>query len=149
MIKMLNGLRRKISLKKIVAVSGYFNPLHSGHLNYLREAKKLGHLIVIVNNDKQCNLKGNTFMNEQERVEVIRSLKMVDEVILSLDTDETVCKTLESLRPDIFAKGGDRDENNIPEKRICQKLGIKIISNVGGLKTQSSSNLLYKKWGNK
>lgn len=130
-----------------IAVSGYFNPLHSGHLDYLRSAKKLGTLIVIVNNDKQCTLKNNIFMNEQERVEIIKSLRMVDEVVLSIDTDESVCKTLELIKPDAFAKGGDRNEYNIPERKICKKLGIKILSNIGGVKTQSSSNLLHKKWG--
>lgn len=132
-------------MNKTVVVSGHFNPLHIGHIEYLNEAKKLGDkLIVIVNNDIQCQLKGNTFMNEQERMVIIKSLKMVDEVFLSIDVDESVCKTLELIKPHIFAKGGDRTINNIPEKNICKKLKIKMVFKVGGNKIQSSSNLLRK-----
>lgn len=129
-------------------VSGYFNPIHSGHIKLLNEAKKLGGLlVVIVNNDKQCSLKGNTFMNEQERLEIIQNLKMVDMAVLAVDTDGSVCETLKLIKPDIFANGGDRFKNNIPEAKICKKLGIKMVFNVGGEKTQSSSNLLHKQWG--
>ncbi len=130
----------------VVAVSGYFNPLHIGHVRYLKEAKKLGtKLIVIINSDKQCKLKGSfAFMNEKERAEIVSSLKPVDEVVLSIDNDKTVCKTLESIKPDIFAKGGDRTLDNIPEKEICEKLGIKMVFNVGGGKVQSSSWLISK-----
>ena len=131
-----------------VAASGYFNPIHSGHLSYLKEAKKMGdRLVVIVNNDKQCQLKENIFMNEQERMDILQSLRMVDEVVLSVDTDASVCRTLELIKPDIFAKGGDKTIDNIPEKKICKKLGIKMVFGVGCSKTQSSSNLLHKKWG--
>ena len=135
-------------MHKVVAVSGYFNPVHSGHLDYLREANKLGDkLVVILNNDKQCALKGNIFMNEQERMDILSSLKMVDEVQIAIDTDGSVCKTLKLIKPDIFANGGDRTENNIPEVGICNRLGIKMVFNVGGDKIQSSSNLLHKQWG--
>lgn len=135
-------------MSKIVAVSGYFNPLHSGHINLLKEAKKLGNkLIVILNNDKQCALKGNIFMNEQERMEILKSLLVIDEVKLAIDIDHSVCKTLELIKPHIFANGGDRFRNNIPEAKICKELGIKMVFNVGGEKTQSSSNLLHKQWG--
>lgn len=131
-----------------VVVSGYFNPIHSGHIKLLNEAKKLGDvLIVIVNNDKQCALKGNIFMNEQERIEIIKNLKMVDKAILSIDTDTSVCETLKLIKPNIFANGGDRFKNNIPEAKICKRLGIRMVFNVGGVKTQSSSNLLHKQWG--
>src|SRR3990167_5645894 len=133
-------------IKKIVVVSGYFNPLHSGHIKYFQEAKKLGDkLLVIVNNDKQCQLKGNIFMNEQERMEIIKSLKMVNDVILSIDVDESVCKTLEFLKPHIFANGGDRFSKDIPEYKLCKKMGIKMVFGVGGRKTQSSSNLLHNR----
>lgn len=132
-----------INLNKIVATSGYFNPLHIGHLNYLKAAKKLGNkLIVIVNNDIQCKFKGNNFMNETERMDIIAELKCIDEVILSIDTDKTVCKTLKLLKPNIFANGGDRFANNIPEYNLCKKMGIKMVFGVGGKKIQSSSKLL-------
>jgi cytidyltransferase-like protein len=132
-------------MSKIVCVSGYFNPLHIGHLRYFEEAKKLGDkLVVIVNNDKQCELKGSIFMNEVERVEIVKALKMVDEVVLSVDEDETVCRTLALIKPDVFAKGGDRKPENVPEKEICEKLGIELVFGVGGDKVQSSSWLLER-----
>ena len=130
-----------------VAVSGYFNPLHIGHIQYFKAAKEIGQLIVIVNNDWQAMLKGNMFMPELERMEIIKNLKMVDKVVLSIDNDETVCKTLEKVRPYIFAKGGDRYIFEIPERDICGKLGIKIIDCVGGFKIQSSTALLKRKYG--
>ena len=127
----------------IVCVSGYFNCLHQGHLEYLELSKKLGDkLIVIVNNDKQSILKkGSSFMNENERLKIIRSLKCVDFAVLSIDEDRTVCKTLESVRPHIFTNGGDQFNNIIPEKVICEKLGIKLVDGLGD-KIQSSSWLL-------
>ncbi|RLJ01875.1 MAG: hypothetical protein DRP10_02935 [Candidatus Aenigmatarchaeota archaeon] len=129
---------------KTVVASGYFDPLHIGHIRYLREAKKLGDkLIVILNNDKQAKLKkGRSFMPVNEREEILKSLEFVDEVVISKDEDLSVCKTLEMLKPDIFAKGGDRTIDNIPEKEICEKLGIKMVFGVGGEKVQSSSWLI-------
>jgi len=129
---------------KIVAISGYFNPIHSGHIHYIREAKKLGgNLIVILNSDKQVRLKGSTpFMNEIERRTILNSIRYVDGVLISVDKDLSVSKTLEFLKPDIFANGGDRKPNNIPEYDICKKLQIEMIFNVGGEKVQSSSWLL-------
>ncbi|MFA5232537.1 MAG: adenylyltransferase/cytidyltransferase family protein [Candidatus Paceibacterota bacterium] len=132
---------------KTVCVSGYFNPLHSGHLSLFKKAKKMGDfLIVIVNNDKQVKLKGSIpFMKEKERVEIIINLKMVDRVVISIDKDKTVRKTLEKINPDIFANGGDKKSpKDIPEKEICDKLGIKMVFGVGGNKSQSSSKLLKK-----
>ena len=83
--------------KKIVIVSGYFDPLHIGHLEYFELSKKLGDkLVVIINNDKQCRLKkGESFMNEKDRLEIVFALGIVDEVLISSDTDGSVCKSLE------------------------------------------------------
>lgn len=137
--------------RKIVITSGYFNPLHVGHTNLIREAKKLGDfLVVIVNNDKQVVLKGSMpFMPEQERLEIVKDLKPVDAVFLSIDTDKSIAKSLkkivEQYKGDLlFAKGGDRNADNIPEseKKICEEFNITIISGVGGGKVQSSSWLL-------
>lgn len=131
---------------RIVAASGYFNPLHVGHVEYLEKAKDLGDkLIVIVNNDFQVKLKGSKdFMSEQERLMIIRSLRCVDMAILAVDTDPSVCKSLEIIRPHIFAKGGDRFTYEIPESKICRELGIAIVDGLGN-KIQSSSWLLSKK----
>lgn len=129
-----------------VAASGYFNPLHKGHVEYLERAKELGdYLIVIVNSDHQRALKGSKkFMNEEERMSIVAALRCVDEVILSIDKDGTVCDTLRLINPDIFAKGGDRFASEIPEAKVCQELGIKMIDGLGD-KVQSSSWLLEKK----
>jgi len=131
---------------RIVAASGYFNPLHKGHVEYLEKAKQLGDkLIVIVNNDFQVKIKGSKeFMDEQERLTIVRSLKCVDMAILAVDRDPTVCRSLEVIRPDIFAKGGDRYTYEIPESKICRDLGIAIIDGLGN-KIQSSSWLLGRK----
>lgn len=127
---------------KRVAVSGYFDPIHIGHLEYLKLAKKFGEkLIVIVNNNHQCVLKkGKAFMDEADRVEIVRCLKMVDEVFLSIDKDKTVCASLEFLKPDIFANGGDRSTKEVPETSICKKYNIEMIDGLGD-KIRSSSDL--------
>ena len=125
-----------------VAVSGYFDPIHIGHLEYLRMAKELGDsLVVIVNNNQQCKLKkGKYFMHENDRVEIVKALKFVDEVFLSVDNDRTVCKSLEAVKPDIFANGGDRATNEVPETSVCKKQNIKMIDGLGD-KIRSSSDL--------
>tara|TARA_B100000941_G_C28180344_1_gene386749 strand:+ start:108 stop:515 length:408 start_codon:yes stop_codon:yes gene_type:complete len=127
---------------KIVAVSGYFDPIHVGHLEYLKLARKLGdYLIVIVNNNHQCELKkGKPFMDEEDRMTIVENMKMVDEVFLSIDRDKTVCKSLEKIKPNIFANGGDRSTNEIPESIICNKYKIKMIDGLGN-KVRSSSEL--------
>jgi D-beta-D-heptose 7-phosphate kinase/D-beta-D-heptose 1-phosphate adenosyltransferase len=107
----------------------------------LEEAKKLGdYLVVIVNNDIQVNLKGSKqFMNQEERCAIIKSIKWVDEVFLSIDTDRTIIESLKNVNPNIFAKGGDSTVENTPELKVCEDLDIKVIFNVGGGKIQSSS----------
>jgi len=129
--------------KKVVVASGYFDPIHYGHIEYLKQSKDLGDtLIVIVNNDRQATLKkGKPFMKAAERVKLVRSLECVDAAIESLDDDRTVCKTLGALHPDIFANGGDQFNTSIPEAKICNELGIEMRDGLGG-KIQSSSWLL-------
>ena len=126
----------------VVAVSGYFDPIHVGHLEYLKLAKQLGDkLVVIVNNDFQARIKkGKSFMNENDRVEIVASLKCVDEVFLSIDRDSSVCKSLEFIQPNIFANGGDRKLDEIPETKKKKKYGIKMVDGLGG-KIRSSSDL--------
>ena len=104
-----------------VAVSGYFDPIHVGHIEYLKLARRLGdYLIVIVNNNQQCVLKkGKPFMDEEDRMKIVENMKMVDEVFLSIDSDKTVCRSLEKIKPNIFANGGDRSKDEIPESTIC------------------------------
>lgn len=138
------------NMKKVVITSGYFNPIHIGHINLISEAKKLGDfLVVVVNNDKQVKIKGSVpFMSEEERMAIVKAIKYADEVFLSIDTDTgRQDKTLNFLAEKykgnelIFAKGGDSTINNV-ETDTCQKLGIKIVLDTGGGKVQSSSWLL-------
>jgi len=126
---------------KVVVTSGYFDPLHVGHIECLELAKQLGDkLIVIVNSDFQAKLKkGKSFMNQEDRMKIISALKCVDEVFLSIDKDKTQCESLEYLKPHIFAKGGDRRSSEIPESKLCKELGIKIVDQLGE-KIRSSSD---------
>ena len=137
---------KKVGTKKkiVVAVSGYFNPLHVGHLEMIEKSKKLGdYLVVIVNNDKQVKLKGSfPFMTQADRIKIVKALRDVDEVFLSIDNDKTVCKSLTKVKPDIFANGGDRKSlNDVPEFDICQKLNIKMVDGLGK-KIRASSVLI-------
>ena len=111
--------------KKIrVAVSGYFDPIHVGHLEYLEMAKSLGDfLVVIVNNNHQCSLKkGKFFMDEHDRVKIVQALSCVDEVFLSIDNDRTVCESLDTIKPDIFANGGDRSTTEFLKQLFVKKI---------------------------
>ena len=139
--------------KKLVIVSGYFNPIHRGHIEYFNMAKLKGDkLFVIVNNDLQRQLKGSKqFMLQEERKLIVENIKSVDKVFLSIDKDKTVRKTIEKISNQFsaeyllyFANGGDQDNLSIPESDICQKLGIKLIDGLGD-KVQSSSWILNKK----
>lgn len=135
----------KLSENKIVCVSGYFDPIHIGHIEYFKKSKQIGDkLMVIVNNDNQAILKkGKSFMPIKERIEIIKELKCVDFVIESIDLDRTVCKTLETVdpKPDFFCNGGDQNNNTIPEVDICNKRGIQLKDGFGD-KIQSSSWLI-------
>ena len=142
-----------------VAVSGYFDPIHVGHIEYLEMARKLadkrglesaslwGELIVIVNNDYQCELKkGKSFMSEEDRLRIVQSLKVVDKAFLSVDKDGSVCESLAIIKPDIFANGGDRSVGEIPETKVMKKYNIEMVDGLGS-KIRSSSDLtgLYAK----
>jgi len=131
---------------KRIAISGFFNPIHIGHIRMIQESAKLGNVYVIINNDEQVKLKGSTpFMNEEDRREIVSNIKGVYKTVISFDTDKSIGKTLRWIAPDIFANGGDRkDEDDIPESKICKELGIKMIFNIGGNKIRSSSELLKK-----
>ena len=135
----------------VVAVSGYFDPIHVGHLEYLELAKDLGDkLIVIVNNDNQARgKKGSSFMNQDDRLKIVASLKCVDEAIISIDRGLSQCETLAFLQPNIFANGGDRNVDEVPETEVMKKLNIKMVDGLGE-KIRSSSELTglkeIKRW---
>jgi len=132
----------------VVAVSGYFDPLTPGHVEYFHKAKELGDkLIVILNRDDQLlakrmgtRLEGRIRYPFADRKAIILALKPIDEVVESIDRDTCVAETIKMIKPHIFAKGGDRDQSNIPEKEIeaCRKVKCRLVCGVGE-KTHSSS----------
>ena len=141
---------------KVVFISGYFNPIHTGHLDYINAASDMGDkLVVIVNNDKQVSIKGSTpFMEEVQRMRIVNSIKGVNKTVLSIDIDGAVTETLKLIYDEysvdyffdsmVFANGGDRTKGNSPEEEYCNWRGIRTAYNVGGKKTQSSSELLKR-----
>lgn len=138
--------------KKAIIVSGYFNPIHKGHIEYFINAKSCGdELFVIVNNDIQRALKGSKeFQTEEERVFIVENIKATDKVFLAIDDDRTVCQTIKNIFDNhnneyelAFANGGDQNNNSIPEVPVCEELGIVLIDGLGD-KIQSSSWLLNK-----
>lgn len=140
-------------MKKLIIVSGYFNPLHKGHLELFNKAKDQGDLLcVIVNNDKQREMKGSQFfMDEEERVAIVRALSVVDLAWISIDSDSTQNETLKMLVNKFygvmklaFANGGDQNNDTIPEAELCKIFDIELIDGLGE-KIQSSSWLLGKK----
>ena len=132
--------------EKIVIASGYFDPIHVGHLEYLKMANELGDkLVVIINNDEQATLKkGKPFMAEKDRLEIVFALGIVDEVMISVDEDASVCKSLEmvarfhELSSLTFCKGGDRNFGEVPEVKTCERLDIEMVDGLGE-KIRSSS----------
>ena len=138
--------------KKAVIVSGYFNPIHKGHLEYFNNAKAIAdELFVIVNNDNQRALKGSKeFQGEEERIIIVSNIKAVDQAILSVDEDPTVCATLEKIANEngqdyylAFANGGDQNNDTISERPICEKMRIALMDGLVD-KIQSSRWLLNK-----
>lgn len=138
--------------KTAIIVSGYFNPIHKGHLEYFHNAKShADKLFVIVNNDHQRKLKGSkAFQDEDERMTIVSNIKPVDKAFLSIDKDRTVRASIQKIVEDFgdefdftFANGGDQDNQSIPEAKICNKLGVKLLDGLGD-KIQSSSWLLKK-----
>ena len=137
---------------KAIIVSGYFNPLHKGHLELFEKAKAAGDkLWVIVNSDLQRELKGSKeFMDEDERLIIVKAIGIVDKALVSIDKDKTQCSTLRFLAKEygtmydlFFANGGDQNNDSIPEVAVCIKMNIGLLEGLGE-KIQSSSWLLKK-----
>ena len=131
--------------RKLVLVSGGFDPIHVGHVRMIEDAARHGGVVVVLNSDEWLmRKKGYVFMPWKERAEIILNLKNVLSVEPVDDSDETVCEALTRIRPDIFANGGDRKLENTPEIELCEKLNIELLWNVGGGKIQSSSDLVNR-----
>ena len=141
---------------RIGIVSGYFNPIHTGHLDYLEGAKQeCDILYVIVNNDHQVAIKGSKqFMDDNARLRIVNALSCVDKAMVSVDEDSTVVRSISKIHKRYaddpfmtglyFMNGGDRKTYNTPEAQVCEALGIHLLYSVGGGKTESSSTLLQK-----
>ena len=135
-----------------VVVSGYFDPIHVGHLEMMKLAKQLGdELVVIVNNDKQAKLKKKkSYMSEDDRLKIVKAIRYTDAAFISVDEDKTVCGSLEKVRRNykdyniIFANGGDRHSGEIPESKVCKKCDIEMIDGLGD-KIRSSSKIVKGK----
>ncbi len=148
---------------KIVIVSGFFNPLHGGHLDMIENAAKLGDkLVVIVNNDvQQITKKGKIILSQENRARLMRALKYVDEVVISIDKEDPKYPVTETLRmladkypgeDIIFANGGDRVDPNAlpgPEARLCIARGIEMVFGVGGVNKSDSSTRINQALGHK
>ena len=139
-----------MSKPKAIIVSGYFNPLHKGHLELFEKAKASGDkLWVIVNSDLQRKLKGSKeFMDQDERLIIVSAIGIVDKALISIDKDKPQCKTLTELANKFsseyelyFANGGDQNNDSIPEVPVCEEKRITLLEGLGD-KIQSSSWLL-------
>lgn len=144
------GVKRRVAI-----ISGYYCPVHSGHVEYAKLAKEFvgdaGFVYCIVNNDEQAIMKkGYAFIPEADRVSIMGALKYVDLVVLSIDRDRTVCETIRDIaggygpKPTHFLKGGDvTSDTRCPEVDVCEELGIEVLYGFGD-KIQSSSWILEK-----
>tara|TARA_Y100000768_G_scaffold281265_1_gene216191 strand:- start:45 stop:488 length:444 start_codon:yes stop_codon:yes gene_type:complete len=142
--------------KTLVIVSGYFSPLHCGHLDYLEAGASLGdRLIVIVNNDlQQKKKKGKVILPQQDRLRIVKALSIVDEACVAIDDDSSVKKTIESIALKnqqfdlIFANGGDRNQpSDIPEVDVCREHKIQLIFGAGGSTKRDSSTRINSELG--
>jgi cytidyltransferase-like protein len=142
-----------IHMKNIVLVTGGFDPIHSGHISYLQAAKKLGNLLIVgINSDDWLTRKkGRSFMPVNERVQIIENIKAVDGVILFNDSDSSAKEAIKNVRsmfPDdkiIFANGGDRTLENIPEMDTADT-NIEFVFGVGGEDKKNSSSWILQEW---
>ena len=141
---------------KIVILSGFFNPLHGGHLDMIEESAAMGDkLVVIVNNDAQQKLKkGKIILDERNRLRLISALKHVDDAVLSIDQEPPVIETIRVIAREhpndeiIFANGGDRSSPEVvPEREVCQEFGIEMIYGVGGARKADSSTRINQATG--
>ncbi len=140
----------------LVIVSGYFSPLHCGHLDYIEAGAAAGdRLAVIVNNNAQQLLKkGKLILDEADRLRIVEALRVVDEAMVSIDTDGAVSASLAAIAaryPDhhiIFGNGGDRESGAVvPESAVCDQYGIEMVFDMGGNEKRDSSSRINQELG--
>ncbi len=132
--------------KKIICVSGGFDPVHIGHLRMIQEASKYGYVVTIVNSDDWLmRKKGYIFMPFEERCEILEGFTATGETTNVDDRDGTVCEALRRIKPDYFANGGDRGKSNTPEQSVCEELNVQLLWGIGGEEKVDSSSDLAKK----
>jgi len=133
----------------VVCVAGGFDPIHKGHIKHIKKARKLGdYLVVIISrNDQMIQKKNYRLLPLEDRKAVIEELRSVDEVVVNIDKDTGCAETLRMIRPNIFAKGGDRTPDNMPASEVeaCREIGCKIVYGIGK-QLGSSSNYVEKAW---
>jgi len=132
--------------RKIVMVSGGFDPVHIGHIRMILDAAQHGDVVVVANSDDWLyRKKGFVFMEFEQRAEILASIKGVVKVSGVDDSDTTVCEAIRRIKPDIFANGGDRKKHNTPEQAVCDEMGVEMLWGIGGEdKANSSSDLVER-----
>jgi len=130
--------------RKIICVSGGFDPAHRGHVELFKDASAYGKVVVILNSDTWLDRKkGYHLMDWEDRAEILKAFKYIDDVVAVDDLNGgTVCEALKIIKPDFFGNGGDRTKLNTPEAALCEELGIELVWGLGGSKTRSSSELI-------
>lgn len=140
----------------LVIISGYFSPLHAGHLDMVEAGAELGDVLVVIvnNNAQQVMKKGKIIVDENDRLRVVKALRVVDDAMVSVDDDATVCASIEHLAkqyPDhrvIFGNGGDRvSDALVPESDVCARYGVEMIFDLGGATKHDSSSRINQELG--
>jgi len=132
-----------MSDKKIIAISGGADPLHIGHVRMINDAAKYGKVVFILNSDEWLRRKkGYVFMPWKERAELLNSFTNIHDVVPVDDHEGTVCEAIRRIAPHYFGNGGDRTDQNTPERSLCEQLGVELVWGLGGDKVQSSSELV-------
>lgn len=141
-----SGCGQPVSPKDtIIALSGYFDPIHEGHVDMITEAATYGRVHIYLNTDEAAiRKKGYVFQNFKTRAAVLNAVKGVELVVPAMDQDGTVCENIKTFKPDIFGNGGDRSPENTPELKLCNDLRIRTLFGLGGQKVQSSSELVKR-----